>query len=600
MKKDFRADQVAVSILVFIAIAGLLVFILQDIWVEYTPWSEVKEHISNDEVESVQVDGDVIRIFLKTDSGEGKILESVYIPDDETFFPLLDKHKVAFSSVPSSGCEKGSSWFFTLLIIAFLAYIILRPQQGSATNTSMNKSSASLANESESLTKFKDVAGIDEAIEELEELVDFLTSPQKFTLLGGKIPKGVLLVGPPGTGKTLLAKAVAGEANVPFFHCSGSDFVEIYVGVGAARVRDLFQKAKDKAPCIIFIDEIDAIGKTRGRNNFGGNEEREQTLNQLLVAMDGFDSQKGVILMAATNRPDALDQALLRPGRFDRQISVDRPDLKGREEILRVHARSIKLDPKLELKIVARMTAGFSGADLANALNEAALLAGRRNKSYIALGEIEEAIERTIAGLKKKNRRLNEKERRIVAVHEVGHALCAAACPNSDSVQKISIIPRGIAALGYTLQLPDEDRHLYSKQSLLERIIVLFGGRAAEEIIFSEITTGASDDIQKASSIARQMVKRYGMSDNIGAICFEEQQESYGYGGAVQTGFSQDTNEKLDGEIKQILNDSHTYARKVIDTNQELLQEMAARLLEIETLSGHELNSFLQRTVIPS
>jgi cell division protease FtsH len=458
------------------------------------------------------------------------------------------------------------------------------------------KSSAKLAPEEGTGVGFGDVAGVDEAIEELQEIVQFLRTPEKFTVLGGKIPKGVLLVGPPGTGKTLLARAVAGEAKVPFFSISGSDFVEMFVGVGAARVRDLFQKAAEHAPCIIFIDELDAVGKARGgASPVGGHDEREQTLNQILVEMDGFDGRKGIIIVAATNRPEILDPALLRAGRFDRQVLVDRPDVRGREAILQVHSRNLKLGPDVDLSKVARMTPGFAGADLANTLNEAALLAARQDKKAIELCDIDAAVERIVAGLEKKSRRLSQKEKRVVAFHEAGHAICAAGCPGADPVQKISIIPRGIGALGYTLQTPLEDRYLMTRQELLNRLIVLYGGRSAEELVFGEVTTGASDDIRKASDLARRMVSQFGMSEHLGPIDYGgERPNPFGVGGAGRDiAISERTAREIDEEVRHLLQDAWRRARRILAAHRPLMDRMAAHLLEREVLERDDLAAFL-------
>jgi cell division protease FtsH len=441
---------------------------------------------------------------------------------------------------------------------------------------------------------FEDVAGIDEAKEELQEVVEFLKTPHKFTKLGGRIPKGVLLVGAPGTGKTLLAKAVAGEAGVPFFSISGSEFVEMFVGVGASRVRDMFSQAAQKAPCIIFIDELDAIGKTRGANPIGGHDEREQTLNQLLVEMDGFGTNAGVIIMSATNRPETLDPALLRPGRFDRQVVVDRPDLNGREAILVIHSKGVKLDNNVNLKSIAAMTPGFVGADLANIINEAALLAARRSKEKVFMSEIEEAIERVIAGLEKKKRLINKKEKEIVAYHECGHALVASSLTTTDKVKKVSIVPRGVAALGYTLQLPTEDRYLMTKVELIERICVFLGGRIAEEIIFKDVSTGAQNDLEKASDIARRMVKYYGMSDKLGIVTFEPENKSYlGFGMSANKEYSEDTAREIDVEVKRIIDDTYIKTKEILENKKPILIKLAKILMEKEVIEGDELMTFL-------
>ena len=460
---------------------------------------------------------------------------------------------------------------------------------------SVGRSKAKIYAEDQIGINFKDVAGLDEAKEELKEIVEFLKTPQKFTRLGGKLPKGVLLVGPPGCGKTLLARAVAGEAKVPFFSISGSEFVEMFVGVGAARVRDLFARAQEKAPCIIFIDELDALGKARGINPVGGHDEREQTLNQLLVEMDGFDTKKGVILMAATNRPEILDPALLRPGRFDRHILVDRPDLKGREEILRVHAKGVRLAEDVDFKALAAMTPGFVGADLANMVNEAALLAARRGKDAVGMAEFEEAIERIVAGLEKKSRVMSEKERRIVAYHEVGHAIVASALPGADPVQKISIIPRGIAALGYTLQRPTEDRYLMSKSELLNKLTCLLGGRVAEEIVFDEVSTGAQNDLIKATEIARSMVVEYGMSEKLGVVAFERERPLFLQVSTYPSlrEYSEETAREIDAEIRRIIEEARAKARQILTERRKTLDKVAQILLEKEVIEGEELKRLL-------
>jgi len=448
--------------------------------------------------------------------------------------------------------------------------------------------------------RFVDVAGVDEAEEELKEIVEFLKTPKKYTNLGGRIPKGALLVGPPGTGKTLLARAVAGEAHVPFFSLSGSEFVEMFVGVGAARIRDLFQQAEAKAPCIVFIDELDALGKVRSQSPMGSHEEREQTLNQLLAEMDGFDSRKGVIIMAATNRPEVLDPALLRPGRFDRQILVDKPDVKGREAILRIHAKGVKMSPEVDLRVVAARTAGFAGADLANLVNEGALLAARYDKALVEMKDLESAIDRLIAGLEKK-RVMSTKEREIVAYHESGHAIVATVVPGLDPVHKLSIVQRGFGALGYTMQLPLEDRYLMTRGDLLGQLAVLLGGRTAEEIALGEISTGAQNDLQRATDIARAMVTEFGMSDALGAINYEGQKRArfLDLPMSQERGlYAEVTAEKIDAEIKRILTDAHDKARDILSANRDKLERVARRLLEIEVMEGEELRQILD-TVQP-
>ncbi|MFL5380528.1 MAG: ATP-dependent zinc metalloprotease FtsH, partial [Myxococcales bacterium] len=452
--------------------------------------------------------------------------------------------------------------------------------------------------------RFSDVAGVDEAIEELKEIVEFLKTPNKFRRLGGRIPKGVLLVGPPGTGKTLLARAVAGEAGVPFFSLSGSEFVEMFVGVGAARVRDLFQQAAAKAPAIIFIDELDAIGKSRNAGMFGGHDEREQTLNQMLAEMDGFDARTALIVVAATNRPEILDPALMRPGRFDRQVLVDRPDKRGREQILRIHAREVKLGADVDLREVAGRTPGFAGADLANVVNESALLAARKDRDKVVMADFMEAIERVVAGLEKKTRRMNEKEKEIVAYHESGHAVVSTLCRYSEPVTKISIIPRGLAALGYTLQLPLEDRYLMSREELFDKMAGLMGGRAAEEIMVGTISTGASNDLKQATEIARMMVVEYGMSEAIGPICLAERRSTFlngekGFGGFGSKEYSEQMQRRIDDEVSRLLEEAMTRARDLVSRYRDALGKVAARLLAIEVIEGDELRRILLESGAP-
>lgn len=464
---------------------------------------------------------------------------------------------------------------------------------------SFGQNRARIVAESETRTTFNDVAGVEEAKDELVEVVDFLKNPTKYTAIGGKIPKGILLVGPPGTGKTLLARAVAGEAGVVFFRMSGADFVEMFVGVGAARVRDLFRQAREKAPCIIFVDELDAIGKSRA-NNIGGNDEREQTLNQLLVEMDGFDATSGVILLAATNRPELLDPALLRPGRFDRQVLVDRPDLEGREAILNIHAKDVKLDKSVDLKEIAASTPGFVGSDLANIINEAALLAVRGGRNLVTMADLHEAIEKTVAGLQKKNRLINPKERRIVAYHETGHALVAAATPGSDPVQKISIVPRGLGALGYTLQMPIEDRYLMSQGELIGKIDVLLGGRAAEQIIFNEISTGASNDLVKATDLARNMITEYGMSERFKNVALTKRAHSYLGGETNQSReYSESTQQYVDEEIARIIDERYEIVLKLLEEQRPVLEKCAAQLLEREVMESDIFIDLLKEENFP-
>ncbi len=460
---------------------------------------------------------------------------------------------------------------------------------------SFSKSKAKIFAQSDTKVSFADVAGIDEAKEELQEVVEFLCTPDKFQKLGGRIPKGVLLVGPPGTGKTLLARAVAGEAQVPFFSISGSEFVEMFVGVGAARVRDLFSQAAAQAPCIIFIDELDALGKARGMNVMGGHDEREQTLNQLLVEMDGFDTNKGVIIMAATNRPEILDPALLRPGRLDRQVLVDRPDINGREAILKIHSENVVLGPEVDLRKIAARTPGFVGADLANIINEAALLAARNNKEMVELADFDEAIDRVVAGLQKKSRVMNAEEKEIVAFHESGHAIVAESVEHADPVHKISIIPRGIAALGYTQQLPTEDRYLLTRSELIDRLAVLLGGRVAEELVFNEISTGAQNDLQRASDIARAMVAEYGMSDRLGLVSYERPRQAMFLPESLAPGknYSEAKGAQIDEEVARFIEEAHQRVRKILSERRTVLDDLASLLSRQESVQGEELRTML-------
>ena len=566
-------------------------------------YSEMKQRIAAGQIDEVTVGAELIRASL-ADSvrqpGMPEILTAVRVPEDEELIPLLEANNVEYEGTTEGWFGQALAWLLPLgLLVLFWIWMLRRinPAQGVMT---VGKNRARIVGEEGTGVTFADVAGADEAKEELVEVVEFLKTPEKFARLGAKIPKGVLLVGPPGTGKTLLARAVAGEAEVTFFSISGSEFVEMFVGVGAARVRDLFEQAKANAPCIVFIDELDALGKARGVGGvMGGHDEREQTLNQLLVEMDGFDPRTGVIIMAATNRPEILDPALLRPGRFDRQVVVDRPDKVGREAILRVHAAGIRLAPEVDLGVVAQRTPGFVGADLANLLNEAALLAARRDKPAVTMDELDEAIDRVIAGLEKKSRLINEKERRIVAYHEAGHAIVAERVPNADPVHKISIIPRGVSALGYTQQTPDDDRYLFRRRELEDRLAVLLGGRAAEELIFEEMSTGAGNDLERASEIARRMVTEFGMSDAIGPVRlaasqrapFLDPREQLAEGGGRS--YSEETARIIDGEVRRIVSEAHDRAFSILGRDRPILEELAHRLLEKEVVDREELRELM-------
>jgi cell division protease FtsH len=609
----------------YILAAFLIMFIFQTYVMapkeEEIPYSRFKELVDNGQVKEVKIGPQIIMgtyeakadVQAKTTvedkakgktPGEGKqkqvekpeLFRTVRV-DDTDLTKDLEGHGVKFSGEYQSNFLKGVlGWILPLILLFALGSFLFRRIGPGSGVMSFGKSRAKLYAQQNVEVTFDDVAGVDEAKEELKEIIDFLRTPERFQALGGRIPKGVLLVGPPGTGKTLLAKAVAGEAGVPFFSMSGSDFVEMFVGVGAARVRDLFAQAHQKAPCIIFVDELDALGKARGMGSMGGNDEREQTLNQLLAEMDGFDPKKGVIIMAATNRPEILDPALLRAGRFDRHIVVDRPDLLGREAILRIHTRKIKLGGDVDLKTLAARTPGMVGADLANVVNEAALLAARKGKKSVHMTEFEEAIDRIIAGPEKKKRVMSQKEKERVAYHELGHAMTAESLPHADPVHKVSIIPRGIAALGYTEQLPIEDHYLMTKSELLDRIVVLLGGRTAEEIIFGEISTGAQNDLEKASDIARRMVTEYGMSDRQGPMTFERERRplflDMGY--SPPRDYSQETAREIDEEIKGLLKESHEKARSILMPRQGLLHQTASILLEKEVLEGEELRKLLR------
>jgi len=552
--------------------------------------------------------GEIREVVITENRISGKIVEkATVIPfitkipyRDENLIPFLKVHGVSFRGEDVSGVHSFMNFLWTTILPTFLFIflfwlIFFRNVKGGPNPFSFARSKAKLfSKENGQVITFKDVAGVDEAKEELKEIIEFLKDPKRFEKLGAKIPKGVLLVGSPGTGKTLLAKAVAGEAGVRFFSASGSDFVEMFVGVGAARVRDLFDKGKKNAPCIIFIDEIDAVGRQRGAGIGGGHDEREQTLNQLLVEMDGFHTQEGLIVLAATNRPDVLDPALLRPGRFDRHIVVDTPDINAREGILKVHAKGKPLTKDVNLRIIARRTPGFVGSDLANLINEAALLAARRNKKKITLKELEESIDRVIAGPERKSKLISEKEKKIVAFHESGHALIAHLIPGTDPIHKISIMPRGVSALGYTLQLPTEDRYLVTKTELLDKLTVLLGGRCAEEIVFSDITTGAQNDIEKANEMARKMVCEYGMS-RLGPLTFGKRHEEVFLGRDFlkEKNYSEEIAAKIDEEQASIVKECYNKALKLISENRKKLDKLTNALIEKEILEEDEIKAIL-------
>ena len=559
-------------------------------------YSEFKQATRSGQVTEVFVGEQSIRGTYKSETNGGRTFTTSRIADPK-LIEELDAAAVKYTGeFVSRWPAEILGWVVPLLLLFGLWSFFSRRMGGAEGGVmSFARSKHKVFSEDDVKVSFADVAGVDEAAQELKEIIDFLKTPKKYTTLGGHIPKGVLLVGPPGTGKTLLARAVAGEAKVPFFSLSGSEFVEMFVGVGAARVRDLFQQAEAKAPCIIFIDELDALGRARVQSPMGSHEEREQTLNQLLAEMDGFDSRKAIIIMAATNRPEVLDPALLRPGRFDRQVLVDKPDIKGREDVLTIHVRNVKLAADVDLKVVATRTAGFAGADLANLVNEAALLAARKDKAAVDSRDFDEAIDRLLAGLEKK-RVINVKEREIIAYHEAGHAIIATSLPGLDPVHKVSIVGRGFGALGYTMQRPLEDRYLMQRGDLLNQLVVLLGGRTAEEIAIGEISTGAQNDLQRASDIARSMVTEWGMSDALGAINYDGHKRSKFLDipvGPERGPYGEDTARLIDSEVKRIMTDAHNQARRLLTAKRDLLEAVARRLLEEEAMDGDELRALV-------
>jgi cell division protease FtsH len=632
MKPRIR-QQARFSIL-YIAVAVVVLVFLQS-WLltpqaQEIPMSRLVEWVREDRVARVSFGEREIRGVLKepmantpapgpqwltrlTGWTPGVLFVVVRIPgnDDSALLRELETHKVEFSGRIESTVVRDLifGWLLPIGVMAGIWIFLMRRMGGGPTQAlTFGRSKVKIYDRKELKTTFADVAGVDEAKAELVEVVDFLRNPQKYQRLGGRIPKGVLIVGPPGSGKTLLARAVAGEADVPFFFLSGSEFVEMFVGVGAARVRDLFEQGKEKAPCIVFIDELDAIGKSRaGATGFvGGHDEREQTLNQLLVEMDGFDSSKGVIIMAATNRPEVLDAALLRAGRFDRQVVVDRPDVRGREAILNVHARHVRLAPEVRLQVIAARTPGFAGADLANIVNEAALLAARKGKDAVEQADLEEAIDRVVAGLERRSRVLSETERDIVAHHEMGHALVAFSSPRADPVHKVTIIPRGVAALGITYQLPTEDRYILRRTELEDRIAVMLGGHAAEELVYGELSTGAHNDLERATGLARAMVMRYGMSERLGPLTFG------GDGGPSflrrsgtgwepsEREYSEDTARAIDEEVRRIIDVTYERVRAILGSKKDVLLRAAEVLKVRETLEGEELRRILAGEPLPA
>ena len=566
---------------------------------QLNPQSEVVFSDFMDKVEQGQIN----EVVISGDNISGKYMDgnafqTTAPPKDPDLIKSLRQKNVRIVVVPP---EQTSwymsiliSWFPMLLLLGIWIFFMRQMQSGGGKAMSFGKSKARLLNDTKNKTTFKDVAGVDEAKEELHEIIEFLKEPQKFSKLGGKIPKGVLLIGPPGTGKTLLARAISGEANVPFFSISGSDFVEMFVGVGASRVRDLFEQGKKNSPCIIFIDEIDAVGRHRGAGLGGGHDEREQTLNQLLVEMDGFENNEGVILIAATNRPDVLDPALLRPGRFDRQVTVGRPDVKGREGILKVHTSTVPLTDGVDLKIIARGTPGFTGADLANLVNEAALLAARDDKKAVAMSDFEEAKDKVMMGVERRSMVISEKEKKTTAYHEAGHALVAVLLPGTDPLHKVTIIPRG-RALGVTMQLPIDEQHTYQRNYLINSLAILMGGRCSEEICLGEMTTGAGNDIERATEMARKMVCEWGMSEKMGPLTYgaKEEQVFLGKDFSSQKNFSDQTAKLIDQEVKTLVMGGYTRATELLTQNRDKLEEMAQALLEHETLNAKNIQNIL-------
>ncbi|WP_297192952.1 ATP-dependent zinc metalloprotease FtsH [uncultured Campylobacter sp.] len=568
------------------------------------PYSELKKMIESNQISQVSIGQTSIRAV----TNQNTVLVSKKVANDPSLVALLDEKKISYGAYSETNWFTDMLFSWVLPIFIFFGiwmFLASRMQKNMGSSILGIGSSKKLVNSEKPKVKFNDVAGVEEAKEEIKEIVDFLKHPDRYIRLGAKIPKGLLLVGPPGTGKTLLAKAVAGEADVPFFSVSGSAFIEMFVGVGASRVRDLFENAKKEAPAIVFIDEIDAIGKSRVAGMMGGNDEREQTLNQLLAEMDGFGTESSpVIVLAATNRPEVLDAALLRPGRFDRQILVDKPDFKGRCDILKVHMQDVKISPEVKVEDVARLTAGLAGADLANIINEAALLAGRNSKKYVEQNDLVEAVERAIAGLEKKSRRINEKEKKIVTYHECGHALIAETTKGAKKVSKVSVIPRGLAALGYTLNTPEENKFLMQKHELLAEVDVLLGGRAAEEVFIGEISTGASNDLERATDIIKAMISMYGMSDIAGLMVLEKQRNTFLTGGQTVKDYSEKMAESLDDYVKKTLDDRYKEVKETLGLYKGAIETMVSALYEEETIDGDKVRDIIkdyeQANKIPS
>jgi cell division protease FtsH len=598
--------NVGYAIAAILAVFVIQYFISTASQIAIIPYSEYQDLLKQGKVATVAISDRTVQGTLKEPLSGGQKQFVTTRVDQETA-QELEKYNVKFTGqIESTFLRDLLSWVMpVLLFFGLWLYIAKRAAEGGGLGgglMAIGKSKAKIYVESNTGVNFSDVAGVDEAKDELREVVDFLKNPTDYGRLGGRMPKGVLLVGPPGTGKTLLAKAVAGEAKVPFFSISGSEFVEMFVGVGAARVRDLFKQAHEKAPAIIFIDELDALGRARGIGPFaGGHDEKEQTLNQLLVELDGFDSRSGLVILAATNRPEILDPALLRAGRFDRQVLVDRPDKKGRVEILKVHMKKVQLDPGIDVEAVAALTPGFTGADLANLVNEAALLATRRGASAVAMTDFNNAVERMVAGLEKRNRLLNPKEREIVAYHEMGHALIALSLPGVDPVHKVSIIPRGVGALGYTIQRPIEDRFLMTKEELENKMAVLLGGRAAELIVFNHLSTGAADDLRRVTDIARSMVTRYGMSKKLGSVAYERDPGNFLAGAdrpypTRERDYADETAAAVDEEVRSIVDNVFERAQGILQARRAILDRAAKKLLEKETLEQSDLEALIRET----
>lgn len=601
MKDNQLLKNISIYLILLVVIAmGLKMTMPQETKPAEWTYSNFMEYVADGKIDKVtlqSVNDENYQIKGETKKGEKFTL---FAPaSDQGLHNILKEKNVTVDYKPSEGPPWWAGLLSTLLpvlLIAGFLFFMLQQTQGSGNRVmQFGKNRARMLDPEKQKVTFKDVAGVDEAKEELGEVVEFLKEPKRYIDIGAKIPKGVLLYGPPGTGKTLLAKAVAGEAGVPFFSISGSDFVEMFVGVGASRVRDLFEQAKKNSPCIVFVDEIDAVGRHRGAGLGGGHDEREQTLNQLLVEMDGFDANEGIIILAATNRPDILDPALLRPGRFDRQVVVDSPDLDGRKEIIKVHARGKKLEDDIDLDVLARRTPGFTGADLANMVNEGALLAARRGKKKIGMKELEDAIERVIAGPEKKSRVMSDKEKRLVAYHEAGHAVVGSLLPNTDPVHKISIIPRGRAG-GYTLMLPTEDRHYLTRSHLLDEITTLLGGRVSEDIVLKDISTGAQNDLERATTLVRKMITEYGMSEELGPLTFGRPQEQIFLGRDISRdrNYSEEVAFSIDKEARRIVEQCYQKAKQILEDNIHKLHLVATTLMEQETIEADEFEALMQ------